>query len=59
MYYSLTQVLSNLPDQTILYPGHNYASTSQSTIGEEKRQNFCMRVKSLADWTRLMGGTRF
>lgn len=55
MYHSLTQVLSKLPDQTVLYPGHNYAQKPQSTIGEEKRENVYLRIKSLADWTRIMG----
>jgi hydroxyacylglutathione hydrolase len=54
MYHSLTQVLAKLPDQTILYPGHDYADRPTSTIGEQKRENFYMRMKSLDDWTRLM-----
>ena len=37
MYYSLTQRLAALPDETILLPGHNYGGAS-STIGDEKRQ---------------------
>jgi glyoxylase-like metal-dependent hydrolase (beta-lactamase superfamily II) len=55
MYVSLTQVLAKLPDQTLLYPGHDYADRPQSTIGEEKEQNFYLRVSSLNDWMRIMG----
>jgi hydroxyacylglutathione hydrolase len=55
MYYSLTQVLSKLPDETVLYPGHDYASNPTSTIGNEKRSNFYMKMKSLDDWMSLMG----
>jgi hydroxyacylglutathione hydrolase len=55
MYYSLTQVLAKLPDQTLLYPGHNYSEKPQSTIGEEKEQNYYLQVGSLEDWTRLIG----
>jgi glyoxylase-like metal-dependent hydrolase (beta-lactamase superfamily II) len=55
MYYSLTQVLSKLPEDTLLFPGHNYASQPVSTIGDEKRENHYMRVRSLEDWRRLIG----
>jgi len=58
MYYSLTQVLSKLPDQTVLYPGHNYASKPQSTIGDEKQENHYLRISSLDDWTSVMGRSR-
>src|SRR5262245_25283960 len=36
MYYSLTQVLAKLPDKTLLYPGHNYASKPVSSMADEK-----------------------
>jgi hydroxyacylglutathione hydrolase len=55
MYYSLSQVLAKLPDETVLYPGHDYASSPTSTIGNEKRSNFYMKMKSLNDWMSLMG----
>lgn len=55
MYYSLTQVLARLPDETLLYPGHNYSSNPFSTIGEEKATNYSMRMKNLDDWMHLMG----
>lgn len=55
LYYSLTQVLGKLPDTTELYPGHNYATRPVSTIGNEKQENFYMRVSNLAEWRRLMG----
>jgi hydroxyacylglutathione hydrolase len=54
MYHSLTQVLGKLPDDTELYPGHDYASRPVSTIGRERLENLYMRVGSLAEWQRLM-----
>jgi hydroxyacylglutathione hydrolase len=57
MYYSLTQRLGALPDQTILLPGHNYGGPS-STLGDEKRQNPFMRFASLGEFLRAMGGGR-
>ena len=54
MYYSLTQVLAKLPDQTIVYPGHNYATVPASTIGDEKSNNVYMKA-SREQWQRMMG----
>ncbi|MBI3625206.1 MAG: MBL fold metallo-hydrolase [Candidatus Rokubacteria bacterium] len=57
MYYSLTQRLAKLPDETVLFPGHNYGGLS-STIGNEKRGNPFMRFAALGDFLRVMGGGR-
>jgi glyoxylase-like metal-dependent hydrolase (beta-lactamase superfamily II) len=57
MYYSLTQRLGALPDDTQLFPGHNYGGPS-STLGDEKRRNPFMRFASLGDFLRVMGGGR-
>ncbi len=57
MYYSLTQRLAALPDETVLLPGHNYGG-SHSTIGSEKRANPFLRFSSLGDFLRAMGGGR-
>jgi len=55
MYHSLTQVLSKLPEDTLLFPGHNYASKPVSTIGDEKKANHYLNMRSLDDWKSLMG----
>jgi glyoxylase-like metal-dependent hydrolase (beta-lactamase superfamily II) len=55
MYYSLTQKLAKLPPTTVLYPGHHYGPSRESTIGDEMEHNFYMKVRSLDDWRRLMG----
>jgi glyoxylase-like metal-dependent hydrolase (beta-lactamase superfamily II) len=57
MYYSLTQRLAALPDDTVLLPGHNYGGEA-STIGREKRQNPFMQFASLRDFLGIMGGGR-
>ncbi len=49
MYESL-QRLGNLADDTLLFPGHNYADTPSSTIGEEKQHNPYYQVHSLHDF---------
>src|SRR6266404_2853773 len=43
MYDSLVNKLKRLPEETVLYPGHNYAGRPTSTIGEEKQRNMYMR----------------
>src|SRR5439155_1130397 len=55
MYRSLTQVLAALPDETLLFPGHNYADRPRSTIGDEKRTNMMMRFRDLKDFLSVMG----
>jgi len=55
MYYSLTQRLGALPDDTVVFPGHFYGGTA-TTIGAEKRHNPVMRFPSMSDFLRAMGG---
>jgi glyoxylase-like metal-dependent hydrolase (beta-lactamase superfamily II) len=54
MYDSLTRRLGALPDDTVLFPGHNYGGPS-STIGDEKRHNPFLRFTSLGDFLHAMG----
>jgi len=54
MYRSLTHRLAALPDETVVYPGHNYGG-DQTTIGAEKRNNPMMRFRSMGDFLRAMG----
>ncbi len=55
MYYSLTQKLMALPEETILFPGHNYSKTSTSTIGEEKQSNPYFQFHSVKQFLSAMG----
>jgi glyoxylase-like metal-dependent hydrolase (beta-lactamase superfamily II) len=54
MYGSLKS-LASLPDDTLLYPGHFYASEPSSTLGEQKRTNPYLRVARLEDFLSFMG----
>jgi glyoxylase-like metal-dependent hydrolase (beta-lactamase superfamily II) len=58
MYESLTRRLAKLPEETVLYPGHDYGPRPTSTIGEQKRENYSMRVPSLDAWLAMMGAPR-
>ena len=55
MYYSLTQKLMALPDETILFPGHNYARKTHDTLGEQKKTNPYLRFGSLKQFLAAMG----
>lgn len=39
LYDSITRVLFALPDDTLVWPGHDYRGQTRSTIGEERRHN--------------------
>ena len=55
MYYSLNRTLKQLPDDTLLFPGHLYSAEGQSTMGEQKRTNPFLRVTSLEMFLSFMG----
>ena len=55
MYDSLVNKLKRLPDDTVLYPGHNYGGQSTSTMGQEKRRNMFLRFDRLEDFLGMMG----
>jgi sulfur dioxygenase len=54
LYRSLTQVLFALPDETVVWPGHDYQGRSHSTIGTEKAGNTRVAGKTLAEFTAIM-----
>jgi hydroxyacylglutathione hydrolase len=54
MYESL-QRLAALPEETVLYPGHDYGPEPHATIGQEKRTNVYLRMRDRASWHALLG----
>ena len=56
LYHSLFDVISNLDDGLIMYPGHDYGSAQTSTIGNEKMTNPVMQKISEEDFVTRMGG---
>ena len=53
-YESLFGKLLRLPDETLVFPAHDYKGDTVSTIGEEKRYNPRLQVKSIDDYVALM-----
>jgi sulfur dioxygenase len=54
LFDSVTQKLFSLPAETRVYPAHNYAGLTMSTIGEEKQFNPRFAHKSRAEFITLM-----
>ena len=53
-YNSLFNRLLKLPEDTILYPGHDYNGKESSTIGNEKKFNPRLQVKNVDEYVELM-----
>jgi len=53
-YDSLFNKLLTLPDETLVYPAHDYKGDTVSTIGEERRHNPRLQVDSAEDYAALM-----
>lgn len=53
-YESIFARLLQLPEETLVYPGHDYKGWTVSTIGEEKRHNPRLQVKSADEYAEIM-----
>ncbi|MGF1581540.1 MAG: rhodanese-like domain-containing protein [Gemmataceae bacterium] len=62
LYDSITNILLNLPDETLIYPAHGAGSMCGkslsnervSTIGEQKKFNYALQPMSKEDFVRLV-----
>ncbi|HUB43535.1 MAG TPA: MBL fold metallo-hydrolase [Acetobacteraceae bacterium] len=55
-YESIFGRLLKLPDETLVFPAHDYKGDTVSTIGEEKACNPRLQVKSADEYAALMNG---
>ncbi len=53
-YDSIFNKLMKLPDETLVFPAHDYKGDTVSTIGEEKVFNPRLKVKSIDEYVDLM-----
>jgi sulfur dioxygenase len=53
-YDSIFNKLLRLPDETMIFPAHDYKGEMVSTIGEEKAFNPRLQVKSIDEYVDLM-----
>ncbi|MGO9803736.1 MAG: MBL fold metallo-hydrolase [Steroidobacteraceae bacterium] len=54
-YQSIFGRLLALPEETLVFPGHDYKGDTMSTIGEERRCNPRLQVKCVDEYVELMG----
>src|ERR1700742_151377 len=57
-YESIFGRLLKLPNETLIYPAHDYKGDSVSTIGEEKAYNPRLRVTSVDEYVVLMNNIK-
>ena len=55
MYESLTTRLAQVPDDTVLYPGHLYSPEPSATLGYTRSHNYAFRPGSLEQWRTMFG----
>ncbi len=55
LYESLTQRLGKVPDDAILFPGHQYSHAPSASMGETRRENFVFMPKSEEQWLAMFG----
>ena len=53
-YNSIFNKLLKLPEDTFLYPAHDYKGEKVSTIGKEKKQNPRLQVNSVDEYVEMM-----
>jgi glyoxylase-like metal-dependent hydrolase (beta-lactamase superfamily II) len=47
------QRLTTLPEETVVYPGHNYGQTPTSSIGREMLENPYLRCRTFEEFRGL------
>jgi glyoxylase-like metal-dependent hydrolase (beta-lactamase superfamily II)/rhodanese-related sulfurtransferase len=57
-YQSIFGRLLTLPDETLVFPGHDYKGDTVSTIAEERRCNPRLQVKSVEEYVELMANLK-
>jgi glyoxylase-like metal-dependent hydrolase (beta-lactamase superfamily II) len=57
-YNSLFHKLLKLPEETFVYPGHDYNGKLVSTIGNEKRSNPRLQVNSVDEYVDIMSNLK-
>ena len=53
-YNSLFNRILKLPDETLLYPAHDYKGETVSTIGKEKKLNPRLQVSNVEEYIEIM-----
>ena len=54
MHRSLFEVLAEVPDSAVVWPGHDYGPRPSSTMGAERRENYVLAPRSLEEFVVFM-----
>jgi len=57
-YDSIFNKLLKLPEETLLYPAHDYKGEKVSSIGKEKKQNPRLQVNSVNEYVDIMNNLK-
>lgn len=55
MYESLTTRLARVPDDAVVFPGHQYSPEPSMPMGENRSTNFVFRPRSAEEWLAIFG----
>jgi glyoxylase-like metal-dependent hydrolase (beta-lactamase superfamily II) len=56
LYRSLTTTLARIPDDTVLYPGHQYSPAASEPLGVTRSRNMVFKPTSAEQWLMMFGG---
>lgn len=54
LYTSINEKLLSLPEDTTIYPGHNYGEKPYRDLGEEKEKNEFLQADSVEEFKQIM-----
>lgn len=55
MYHSLRR-LAELPEDPVVFPGHQYSAASSAPLSSVRENNYVYRPRSLQEWKAMFGG---
>jgi hydroxyacylglutathione hydrolase len=55
LYRSLTGALARVPDDAILFPGHQYSRESSDLMGDTRARNVVFKPRSAEQWLAMFG----
>ena len=54
LFDSLRTLLTSLPDDTVLFPGHDYEGRVESTVGQERKSNPWLQIEDRVEFVRAL-----
>ncbi|MFN5604187.1 MAG: MBL fold metallo-hydrolase [Actinomycetes bacterium] len=54
--YSSLRLLDEMPDSTVIFPGHRYSNESHEELASVRNHNFVLKPKTKEQWLAIFGG---